>query len=79
MIRINFPEKSLVLMTVQWVAFVLTNLSFFPDVGITWSVQGMRSPVASQRVAKRAQVSFVISKLPRRPRPNDCPSKLSNF
>ena len=75
----EFSKKSLVLMMVQWAAFALTNLSFFHDFGTTWPVQGMRSPVASQRIAKRAQVSFVISKLPLRPKPNDCPNKLSNF
>ena len=36
----------------------LTNLPFFPNFGEVWSVQKLRSPVASQRVAMSAQVSF---------------------
>ena len=39
----------------------LTNFSLFTDFGGTWSVQGLRLPVASQWAAMRAQVSFVIS------------------
>ena len=42
----------------------LTN--HFPDFGGTWSVEGLRSPVAPQWAAMCAHVSFVISELPLR-------------
>ena len=47
----------------------MTNSLLVPDSGGTWSVQEVRSPVAPQRAAMRAQVSFVISELPLRPDP----------
>ena len=50
-------------------ALELNNFSLFPDFGGPWSVQGLCSPVASQRSAMRAQVSFGISELPLQPEP----------
>ena len=49
-------------------ALVLTNFSVFFDFGVIWSVQGLRLPVASQRAAMRAQMSFVILELQLRPK-----------
>ena len=50
-------------------ALALTILPFFSNSGGVWTVQGMRSPVLSQRAAMRAQVSFAARhpKLPLRP------------
>ena len=48
-------------------ALALTNFFLYPFFGGIWSVQGLRSPVASKLAAMRVQVSFVIwSELPLR-------------
>ena len=50
-------------------ALALTNFPFFPDFEETWSVERLPSPVASQYVAVRTQVSFVMSEQLLRPVP----------
>ena len=50
-----------------WAALALTNFFLFLGFCRNWPIEGLHSPVASQWATMRAQVSFVISKLPLQP------------